>query len=494
MSNSAATSVEEFIELLNAEQYVDIQKLRDYARHGVRPAVRGEVWLYLLGVLSDDKSQEMTSVRSKYIEYDSMEKHNVLYEKRIRREAARYYQRNLIPRPPPGRTMARSSQRMAWLDGKLISGGQVDGRGVNGSSSISKKAQNSNSGNPVMLRNASSRTITSNKNTLITAPKDTRGPNRADNGQTRVLAGIMGDSDPRRLNEREEVLIDPEAAAAHEMKRFCQAVENIVCAHLNRWKWIAEDGSVVVIEAEVDGEGAEQVPAEVERQAATQSAVEAIDVQHVQSTIRVGESKAGSTTPGGGSTYSSLPSEYEWAHQPLPDRKRSGLDKIEARRAGHLIQPEYHPDLILLCSPFVKCIRSEAGIFFAFEKLMSMIEKHNAQHPLPSRIATFLMLFRTQLPELYAYFDEEEVDVIGLASAWMRHLLAAEMRIEDLMRLWDTYFAVPDPLDLHMYVCIAILTNFNDALEELDQSEAKNMLFSLPPLDVDRVGLLLWSV
>lgn len=77
--------------------------------------------------------------------------------------------------------------------------------------------------------------------------------------------------------------------------------------------------------------------------------------------------------------------------------------------------------------------------------------------------------------------------MIGLASAWMRHLLAAEMRIEDLMRLWDTYFAVPDPLDLHMYVCIAILTNCKDALEELDQSEAKSMLFSLPPLDVDRI-------
>lgn len=59
--------------------------------------------------------------------------------------------------------------------------------------------------------------------------------------------------------------------------------------------------------------------------------------------------------------------------------------------------------------------------------------------------------------------------------------------------LTDTYFAVPDPLDLHMYVCLAILTNCKDALEELDQSEAKSMLFSLPPLDVDRVRVLLGS-
>lgn len=54
---SASASTEEFIELLNAEQHVDLQKLKDYARHGVQPTVRGEVWLYLLGVLSDDKSE-----------------------------------------------------------------------------------------------------------------------------------------------------------------------------------------------------------------------------------------------------------------------------------------------------------------------------------------------------------------------------------------------------------------------------------------------------
>ncbi len=63
----SSATVEEFVELLNAEQHVDLQKLRDLARHGVQPSVRGEVWLYLLGVLSDDKGQEMTSVRSKYL-------------------------------------------------------------------------------------------------------------------------------------------------------------------------------------------------------------------------------------------------------------------------------------------------------------------------------------------------------------------------------------------------------------------------------------------
>lgn len=75
-------------------------------------------------------------------------------------------------------------------------------------------------------------------------------------------------------------------------------------------------------------------------------------------------------------------------------------------------------------------------------------ENYDVQYPLPARIATFLTLFRTTLPDLYAYFDEEEVDVIGLASAWLRHLLAAEMRIEDLMRLWGEYPSQDDEYPL----------------------------------------------
>lgn len=105
-----SATVEEYIELLNAEQHVDLQKLRDYARHGVQPEVRGEVWLYLLGVLSDDKGQEMTSVRSKYLEYDSLNKHNPVLEKRIRSECSRYYQKRLASRPAPGRTLMQSCE------------------------------------------------------------------------------------------------------------------------------------------------------------------------------------------------------------------------------------------------------------------------------------------------------------------------------------------------------------------------------------------------
>ncbi|CAO1630309.1 unnamed protein product [Parajaminaea phylloscopi] len=96
-----AASVEEFIELLASEQYVDIPRLRHLARHGVHPAVRGEVWMYLLGVLSSDKSQEMTSVRQLYNKYDALLSHSVIHpdvQAAIAAEANRVW-RTRVPLP-----------------------------------------------------------------------------------------------------------------------------------------------------------------------------------------------------------------------------------------------------------------------------------------------------------------------------------------------------------------------------------------------------------
>ena len=56
-------------------------------------------------------------------------------------------------------------------------------------------------------------------------------------------------------------------------------------------------------------------------------------------------------------------------------------------------------------------------------------------NPLPQRVATFLSLFRTTLPELHAYFEAEEVDLVAFATSWLQHLLARELQIDNLMRL-----------------------------------------------------------
>ena len=110
---STGATVEEYIELLSAEQHVDLTKLRAYARHGVQSSVRGEAWLYLLGILSADKSQEMTTVRSKFLEYEGMHKKNPIIGRQVEFEAEKFWKKKLAWKPKPDRRLVKSSQRIA---------------------------------------------------------------------------------------------------------------------------------------------------------------------------------------------------------------------------------------------------------------------------------------------------------------------------------------------------------------------------------------------
>lgn len=55
--------------------------------------------------------------------------------------------------------------------------------------------------------------------------------------------------------------------------------------------------------------------------------------------------------------------EYPWGP--------STVATMEANEAISLA--EFHPSLVYLCAPFAQCVRAEAGMYFAFERLMSMI-------------------------------------------------------------------------------------------------------------------------
>ncbi|KAK4703364.1 hypothetical protein P7C70_g2858, partial [Phenoliferia sp. Uapishka_3] len=167
---------------------------------------------------------------------------------------------------------------------------------------------------------------------------------------------------------------------------------------------------------------------------------------------------------------------------------------------------EYKTGLVQLVAPFVWTLKTEAGMYFCFERLMTKIgsspslpirstqltpftkpDESTEGTTLSSRISFFLSLFRSILPDLWSYFDEEDVDVRELASAWLQWYFAKEMPVDILMRLWDVYFSVEDLVDLHQYVCLAILTTCKETLEELDESEVRSFLLNLPPLDVDRL-------
>ncbi|SCZ93835.1 BZ3500_MvSof-1268-A1-R1_Chr6-3g08917 [Microbotryum saponariae] len=313
-----SANIDEFTDTLNAEQYVDLQKLRSYSRYGIPPAIRGEVWLYLLGVLSPDRTNEITSVRSKYASYANMDKLPPTHAHRLRLECTRYYNRRLVPyarrRRQPGlapNSMTTSAMIRLSLTTSMPSTSP-------GTSSIAVKSNNEDEAMDIMA--------------------------------------------------------------------FTTSVENVLSAYLNR-----------------------------------------------------------------------------------------------------NLATEYHHGLVPLVAPLVWTLKTEAGMYFSFERLMTIREEYTSKHPLPARLTFFMTIFRQFLPDLFSYFEEEAVDTRELAAAWLESLFSREMPIGMLMRVWDVYFSIQDPMEFHPFVCLAILTTCKDALEELDQSEVRSMLLSLPVMDVDRL-------
>jgi len=134
-------------------------------------------------------------------------------------------------------------------------------------------------------------------------------------------------------------------------------------------------------------------------------------------------------------------------------------------------------------------------------------------------VSTFMMFFQQMLPELFAYFEDEEVGPNDWAVSWIRvcnaylcsfpcssifakrpygltkhffaspfqFLLAKELPMDCVLRLWDTYFSCAEGLGLHLYTMLAILVNFHEELIELEQSELKGFLQHLPEMDMDQV-------
>jgi len=118
---------------------------------------------------------------------------------------------------------------------------------------------------------------------------------------------------------------------------------------------------------------------------------------------------------------------------------------------------------------------------------MDRLEQHFVQTSVSERLAHLTFLFRSMIPDLYTYFEEEEVEFRDWAVSWTKYLFARELPVEKLWRLWDTYFALDEGFELHVYVCIAILQHYRETLEELEQSEIKTILARLPSIRVPEI-------
>ncbi|KAJ1948102.1 hypothetical protein FBU59_001750 [Linderina macrospora] len=159
---------------------------------------------------------------------------------------------------------------------------------------------------------------------------------------------------------------------------------------------------------------------------------------------------------------------------------------------------DYSPALVQMCAPFVATMKDECDVYSGFERLADIMYESALDNNINKRVALFLSYFRTMMPELYNYFEEEDVDVGEWASSWLRYLLAKEMPIRSLLRLWDVYFSMPDFVEFHSFVCLgmvydpegdvhAILKHLKDSLEDLEQSEIRSVLLRLPQMNISQV-------
>ena len=55
---------------------------------------------------------------------------------------------------------------------------------------------------------------------------------------------------------------------------------------------------------------------------------------------------------------------------------------------------------------------------------------------MPSRLASLLTLFRHALPDLWSYFEDEQVPYLEIATSWLQTMLAKELWLSDVLRLW----------------------------------------------------------
>lgn len=56
--------------------------------------------------------------------------------------------------------------------------------------------------------------------------------------------------------------------------------------------------------------------------------------------------------------------------------------------------------------------------------------------PMPDRLSSLLTLFRLAQPELYAYFEDENLRFMDIATGWLSAMLSKEMWLGDVLRLW----------------------------------------------------------
>lgn len=148
---------------------------------------------------------------------------------------------------------------------------------------------------------------------------------------------------------------------------------------------------------------------------------------------------------------------------------------------------EYKFGMLALLGPFVATLSLESDIFFCFSFIMKKLEEEYVLVSIGNKAARFMSYFRSVQPELFNHFEEEEISSNDWASSWLQYLLACELPLDCVLRLWDTYFSGELGLELHIYVCLVVLINYAEELLEMENAEIVPFLQHLPVMDMEVV-------
>ena len=203
--------------------------------------------------------------------------------------------------------------------------------------------------------------------------------------------------------------------------------------------------------------------------------------------------------------------DYGAAHAPYHQPHAQQMLERLLRAYLHESGAPFQPGLVELAAPFCSVYAaSEADAYHALAELMRHVEWGHSFAGRKAMSVMFMTLLRHVLPEVYVYFEHNGFACDGSPpwlNSWLQFLLARELPIESLLALWDCYFAslpfsesalatatakatatlttVPPGslLELHVFVCLAVLESCQEELLELDGEEALRFLQRMPRLD-----------
>ena len=186
---------------------------------------------------------------------------------------------------------------------------------------------------------------------------------------------------------------------------------------------------------------------------------------------------------------------------------------------------EYSSHFAQVLHPLLFVLRSDddAEVYQCLCALIEVLENRILSRAgLENAIARFTLMFRTQCRDLHEAFEAEGIySVSEWCVPWLQSMLAGALPVDNVVRLWDLYIADEScdlrfitrsgsndsimswddscsssssfsadhssPDHLHLYVMLTVLQASKERLLELEHTEIKSFLQSLPQFDMKQL-------